>query len=161
MSSAVRASPTLSGGASCSCSASWTPSSSRRASETPDSRARHVHEALADVRAELEALFAKDASSTPTLPPLLCLDDFRVGDVLVHLLCGHHFCWACVQQWLKGSRGAPSVTPSWTPAATSTPTAAYRWSGASHAWEERDYGGKGAPIPPPLFSDIAAVISGG
>jgi hypothetical protein len=109
MSSVVCASPTSSGGVSCNCLASWTPSPSRHASETPDSRARHVHEALADVWAELEALFAKDASSTPTLPPLLCLDDFRVGDVLVHLLCGHRFCWACVQQWLKGSRGAPSV----------------------------------------------------
>jgi hypothetical protein len=160
MSSVVCASPTSSGGVSCSCLASWTPSPSRHASETPDSRARHVHEALGDVWAELEALFAKDASSTPTLPPLLCLDDFRVGDVLVHLLCGHRFCWACVQQWLKGSRGAPSVAPLWTPPATSTPTATYRWSGASHAWEKRDYRGKGAPIPPPLFSDIA-VIGGG
>ncbi|TVU12308.1 hypothetical protein EJB05_45946 [Eragrostis curvula] len=37
----------------------------------------------------------------------VCLDDFRAGDVLVHLPCGHRFHWACALPWLQGTSRCP------------------------------------------------------
>ncbi|KAK3128536.1 hypothetical protein QOZ80_6BG0463150 [Eleusine coracana subsp. coracana] len=37
----------------------------------------------------------------------VCLDDFRAGDVLAHLPCGHRFHWACALPWLEGASSCP------------------------------------------------------
>ncbi|KAL6898038.1 hypothetical protein ACP4OV_006634 [Aristida adscensionis] len=37
----------------------------------------------------------------------VCLDEFRAGDVLAHLPCGHRFHWACALPWLQGSSRCP------------------------------------------------------
>jgi hypothetical protein len=173
MSSAARASSTSPEGASCSCSASRTPSPSQRVQETPDPRARHVREALADLRAELEALFAEDVarSSPRTLPPL------------PRFL---HSCASMTSAPATSSRTSPTGTASTGPVRNSgsrvvvvpllprrrgcrrqqqpprprTGGAALRACGRESG-EERDYGGKGAPIPPSLFPDVAAAAAGG
>jgi hypothetical protein len=41
----------------------------------------------------------------------VCLDDFRTGDVLAHLPCGHRFHLACALLWLEAHHGAPSAAP--------------------------------------------------
>ncbi|PVH48310.1 hypothetical protein PAHAL_4G305100 [Panicum hallii] len=37
----------------------------------------------------------------------VCLDEFRAGDVLAHLPCGHRFHWACAAPWLEGTSRCP------------------------------------------------------
>lgn len=37
----------------------------------------------------------------------VCLDEFRAGDVLAHLPCGHRFHWACALPWLEGTSRCP------------------------------------------------------
>ncbi|GJN00755.1 hypothetical protein PR202_ga17960 [Eleusine coracana subsp. coracana] len=37
----------------------------------------------------------------------VCLDEFRAGDVLAHLPCGHRFHWACALPWLQGTSRCP------------------------------------------------------
>nr|ACG39333.1 hypothetical protein [Zea mays] len=37
----------------------------------------------------------------------VCLDEFRAGDVLAHLRCGHRFHWACALPWLEGTSRCP------------------------------------------------------
>jgi hypothetical protein len=37
----------------------------------------------------------------------VCLDDFRTGDVLAHLPCGHRFHLACALQWLEVTPRCP------------------------------------------------------
>jgi hypothetical protein len=37
----------------------------------------------------------------------VCLDQFRAGDVLAHLPCGHRFHWACALPWLEGTSRCP------------------------------------------------------
>ncbi|CAN6190478.1 unnamed protein product [Urochloa humidicola] len=37
----------------------------------------------------------------------VCLDEFRAGDVLAHIPCGHRFHWACAAPWLEGTSRCP------------------------------------------------------
>ncbi|KXG19469.1 E3 ubiquitin-protein ligase RLIM-like isoform X1 [Sorghum bicolor] len=37
----------------------------------------------------------------------VCLDEFRAGDVLAHLPCGHRFHWSCALPWLEGTSRCP------------------------------------------------------
>jgi len=37
----------------------------------------------------------------------VCLDEFRAGDVLAHLPCGHRFHWACAAPWVEGTSRCP------------------------------------------------------
>jgi hypothetical protein len=130
MSSAARASSTSPEGASCSCSASRTPS--------PLDACRRRQIRVLGMYARRSPICGRSwRCSSPRTSRALhqgrFLDDFRAGDVLAHLPYGHRFHRACAQQWLEGSRGAPSAAP----AAAATPTAAYRWSGASRVWERK------------------------
>jgi hypothetical protein len=164
---AARASPTSPGGASCNCSALRTPSPSQRTPETLDPHARHVHEALADVRAELEALFTEDAarSSPRTLPPLprlmtsasatsSCTSPAGTASARPARSSGSRVVAVPLLSRRRGRRRWQQ------PPRPRTGGAALHVHGRESG-EERDYGEKDAPIPLPLFPDIVAAVSRG
>ncbi|XP_072953220.1 uncharacterized protein [Typha angustifolia] len=37
----------------------------------------------------------------------VCLEEFKLGDVLVHLPCDHRFHWSCAAPWLQNSSYCP------------------------------------------------------
>lgn len=38
---------------------------------------------------------------------VVCLDNFKTGDILVHLPCAHRFHWNCAMPWLESSSQCP------------------------------------------------------
>ncbi|XP_072979858.1 uncharacterized protein [Typha angustifolia] len=37
----------------------------------------------------------------------VCLEDFKTGDILLHLTCSHRFHWSCAAPWIKTSSNCP------------------------------------------------------
>ncbi|KAJ6833558.1 putative E3 ubiquitin-protein ligase ATL44 [Iris pallida] len=37
----------------------------------------------------------------------VCLDEFKTGDILVHLPCSHRFHWSCAMPWLESNSQCP------------------------------------------------------
>ncbi|ONK59599.1 uncharacterized protein A4U43_C08F8120 [Asparagus officinalis] len=37
----------------------------------------------------------------------VCLENFKTGDILVHLPCAHHFHWNCAMPWLESNSQCP------------------------------------------------------